>query len=205
VWHRDFKNGFDVRRIRRFIFNSLTGLSLVLWVAVMVLWVRSCRNRNDWTEFHDWIGFRALGRSFEVATVNHALRVEWTDRPYAFILAPWVTDERQSFLEFIRPQHSVLPNYQVSEYRWLGFYFEPSYHQSPGNVNWDCWFTAIGFPYYFLFFVTGLPTGLWIKRWMKKRRRKRLNLCSSCSYNLVGNISGTCPECGTVISTRALT
>ncbi len=38
------------------------------------------------------------------------------------------------------------------------------------------------------------------------RAQKRLNAeipCRICNYNLTGNISGTCPECGTTISNEA--
>ena len=30
--------------------------------------------------------------------------------------------------------------------------------------------------------------------------RKRLGLCPRCGYDLTGNASGTCPECGTLVS-----
>ncbi|UCC29748.1 MAG: hypothetical protein JSU86_16275 [Phycisphaerales bacterium] len=33
------------------------------------------------------------------------------------------------------------------------------------------------------------------RRW----RRRRLGLCFRCGYNLTGNVSGVCPECGTKI------
>lgn len=34
--------------------------------------------------------------------------------------------------------------------------------------------------------------------WLSRRRRQ-LGLCSYCAYSLVGNMSGTCPECGTAL------
>lgn len=30
----------------------------------------------------------------------------------------------------------------------------------------------------------------------RQRRRERVGLCSRCGYNLTGNVSGVCPECG---------
>jgi predicted RNA-binding Zn-ribbon protein involved in translation (DUF1610 family) len=39
-------------------------------------------------------------------------------------------------------------------------------------------------------------------RWYSKRRRKLTNVCISCGYNLTGNVSGICPECGTEIGKR---
>ena len=34
-------------------------------------------------------------------------------------------------------------------------------------------------------------------------KRRRPMHCSTCGYNLTGNASGTCPECGTTIQQRA--
>ena len=31
------------------------------------------------------------------------------------------------------------------------------------------------------------------------RRRRRIGMCLSCGYDLTGNVSGTCSECGTRI------
>jgi hypothetical protein len=33
-------------------------------------------------------------------------------------------------------------------------------------------------------------------RWRQARRRERLGLCVECGYDLRGNESGVCPECG---------
>ena len=39
-------------------------------------------------------------------------------------------------------------------------------------------------------------------RWRREalsRRRIRSGLCPACDYDLTGNVSGTCPECGTEV------
>ena len=38
-------------------------------------------------------------------------------------------------------------------------------------------------------------SGSILKR-LRRRRRRRRGLCVNCGYNLWGNESGTCPECG---------
>jgi hypothetical protein len=42
-------------------------------------------------------------------------------------------------------------------------------------------------------------------RWLLWRKRRRLNarLCWRCSYDLRGNVSGVCPECGTAVPKSA--
>jgi len=37
---------------------------------------------------------------------------------------------------------------------------------------------------------------------IRSRRRKSRQGCASCGYNLTGNVSGVCPECGSVIPAR---
>ena len=40
-----------------------------------------------------------------------------------------------------------------------------------------------------------------LRRW----RRRRKGLCLKCGYDLKGNVSGTCPECGTKIPEQSKT
>jgi hypothetical protein len=51
----------------------------------------------------------------------------------------------------------------------------------------------------------GLAPALALFHRMRIRsRRKKENLCLTCGYNLTGNLSGTCPECGTQITAHRL-
>ena len=51
-----------------------------------------------------------------------------------------------------------------------------------------------------LWFLTGLlalyPTLVFIRGPASRWRRRRKGLCVVCAYNLKGNVSGVCPECG---------
>jgi hypothetical protein len=49
--------------------------------------------------------------------------------------------------------------------------------------------------------VALLPPTLWL--WHRDRRRPRPGYCRRCDYDLTGNVSGVCPECGTPIPRRA--
>jgi hypothetical protein len=42
-----------------------------------------------------------------------------------------------------------------------------------------------------------------IMTWRLGRRGRSNRSCSHCGYNLAGNTSGVCPECGTAIATKA--
>lgn len=48
--------------------------------------------------------------------------------------------------------------------------------------------------------VLGIIPALWAhKRDLERIRAKQRGLCRRCGYNLMGNVSGTCPECGTPV------
>jgi hypothetical protein len=38
----------------------------------------------------------------------------------------------------------------------------------------------------------------------RPRKRTRKDICAKCGYSLIGNVSGTCPECGTMITADKL-
>jgi hypothetical protein len=51
---------------------------------------------------------------------------------------------------------------------------------------------------WFLFVVSSLyPLIAFIRGPLRRWRRRRKGLCVSCGYNLTGNVSEVCPECGT--------
>jgi len=35
---------------------------------------------------------------------------------------------------------------------------------------------------------------------LRRRRRLKSGLCGKCGYDLTGNVSGVCPECGWLVS-----
>lgn len=52
-------------------------------------------------------------------------------------------------------------------------------------------------PLWICFVIAAGPTGcLW---WRDRRRRIPPGHCQNCGYNLTGNVSGVCPECGEVV------
>jgi hypothetical protein len=53
-----------------------------------------------------------------------------------------------------------------------------------------CWLEV---PLWMPFLIVALPTGF---LWYRDRRRIPPGHCQKCGYNLTGNVSGACPECG---------
>jgi hypothetical protein len=66
-----------------------------------------------------------------------------------------------------------------------------------GSIRW------IQIEMWFVFLVTMAPTALlWCLDWLHRQGRPPRH-CQTCGYDLTGNVSGICPECGTPIERRA--
>lgn len=46
-----------------------------------------------------------------------------------------------------------------------------------------------------------IALAIWIIPWARGASPRARNGCSRCGYDLTGNVSGVCPECGTPIAT----
>jgi hypothetical protein len=58
-------------------------------------------------------------------------------------------------------------------------------------IDHGLWYLSM--PYWLMMVCVGLPTGF---LWWRDRRRRPLGHCQQCGYDLTGNVSGRCPECG---------
>ncbi len=72
---------------------------------------------------------------------------------------------------------------------------------TPSQASWTWWWWSwgglppiIGIPLWLPFLLTALPTGFLF--WSDHRRRMRADCCDKCGYDLTGNTTGRCPECG---------
>jgi hypothetical protein len=64
----------------------------------------------------------------------------------------------------------------------------------------DPYFLWWAMPLWIPFVIVALPTGL---LWWFDRRRPAQGHCHKCGYDLTGNVSGVCPECGMVVRAEA--
>jgi hypothetical protein len=58
---------------------------------------------------------------------------------------------------------------------------------------------GVALPYWIILLLTAILPALWLRDHLAGRRRSQTGLCQSCGYNLTGNTSGVCPECGQAI------
>ncbi len=86
---------------------------------------------------------------------------------------------------------AVGPNLYLKEFSVFGF--ECRLQSRSGIVRY-----IIPFWMPFILFAT-YPTIAFIRCPLRRYRRRRIGLCIHCGYNLTGNTTGVCSECGVVI------
>ena len=164
-------------RVFRSLLSVAGVLSLLLTLAVIVLLPRSYLR---WDSLFIQVGPRPM----TIDTADGVVVVTW----YALSSPePWL-------LRSI-PANRTFGNEALTRYN------APENRHAPG-VSWGRNFIA--FPIGLLVIPGLLLSGFWVSRWRRWRqnRRRRLGQCVQCGYSLFRNDSGTCPECGTAISTN---
>jgi len=179
-------------RFRRLLFNILGSLSLVLVVALGPLWRRSYRT-VDHLAYSRWGTFDS-GYSISLSSYNGQLI-------FGFARLSGIVahrGSRSSFTPHGQFQHSQVPAAQA---KWQPFArsagrYGFSYFILPRSRGWGgsapCWAVAA--------FLAVLPVTASMQ-FIRSRRRPEAGFCIPCGYNLTGNTSGICPECGAKIST----
>jgi hypothetical protein len=169
------------------MFNGLTVLSLVLCVAMAVIMVRSFFVEDEF-----WLRGANLYRA-RSAHAGLLLDVETNFNAY------------------------LVKGFEHKEYRyaWSGypdvFWYLGVNRRSYAGFECGSTFEAAGWfepekreyavvvPELFLLVAGCLLPAFAFTRALRTRRRRMRGLCKSCGYNLTGNVSGVCPECGTLV------
>jgi hypothetical protein len=174
-------------------------LSLLGCVATAVLWVRSYRAADALT----WsTGLRPTGRVLRVYEVLF-------DTGTVSFLVVDLPEEHEGVRGYLHWNVLELGTLVATppDSFWHRLRFEVSRDRLPFGDS-DLVETLIRVPTWSLVFFFSVPPVIWSWWWVRNRRsRRRLlgNQCVACSYDLTGNASGTCPECGAPLPGKAST
>jgi hypothetical protein len=156
-------------------------LSLLLCMASITLDVHTHTNSGYWRIFstglrHDW----------RVFSVRGTLLVKWQ---YIY--------RRDSGRWGAPPGTLYSTDYSGVRDTYLGF----GINVAPRNGRWAPQGAAVAVPWWSLVGLFALLPGVRAGRWWWHRRHPTTpHRCISCSYDLTGNVSGVCPECGTTVA-----
>ena len=159
--------------MRRWIFNLLSGLCLLLCVILLYSWLRSYLPRDLRMEGNDG---RLLILSWEGSLPRNGA---WDD---------WDPSRFETFKGVPRLWNRMN---RISDKRWLGF------QSTRGNLL-SIQVRIIAIPFWFLFLPSAILPVLWFVSLRRRRRRARSGHCLNCGYDLRES-KQKCPECGTAI------
>jgi predicted RNA-binding Zn-ribbon protein involved in translation (DUF1610 family) len=203
-----------MRRLGRWLLNFLTVLSLLLCAATIVLWVGSywrvdslmifrADRRGTQTQKDGSPGTFDAGRVYEADSRRGSLRLLYLYEKSIYYrrlnpafwfaadedaLEPWAAAATHwpGVAIEVRPVRPALPNADIA---------------GPGAPPPPVAYTvhALYAPWAFWTLLTALLPATAIWRWRRRLSQSRRGLCNSCGYDLTGNVSGVCPECGNAV------
>ena len=193
-----------LERTRRRVFVWAAVASLLLSIAFALIWVRSYLV----SDLLEQVRFGSDARGWrpsiiEIATHQGGVRFGREDffsrtrRP----LTVNPVDFREWEHDPDHPQtprwHKLPPSPTPPEAVW-SYGFQSQRLNNPGGTGF---YGAI--PFWFPAVLCLIPPALWLL--VHRKRPVRDGVCADCGYDLTGNTSGICPECGSVVSLSAET
>jgi hypothetical protein len=195
----------------RRLFTFCSAVSLLLWVAVCVLWVRSYF-RGDYADSHTEHvkGERWVVDEYWLISADGAVMWmvgwRWIDD------AQWVADSRRNFREQGRTFYRSARRFTVPTPRqfWSsavpGFGFKPvagfGWSAFRGSADVPPRITAVMrgvcVPYWVPAMLLAAVPAAWVRSFRRRRWARRCRergLCLRCGYDLRAS-QGHCPECG---------
>ena len=183
--------------MKRHLFTVASALSLLLFAATLGLWASSLRREMfcEHTSFSPyrahwyWLNWQVWSEdgflrwaSTGVETNTARFESTWAERPGQW---EWKIEPRgargleMGFPENLWPRWDIVPAY------------------APGRADViRSRYIGIILPYWVVLAVALPLPVFWTIRHRRRVRRRELLLCRFCGYNLTGNTSGMCPECG---------
>ena len=198
--------------MRRWAFNLLAALSLLLLVVVSAAWVRSYRAL-------DQLYGQVWGKSFDIRSYGGACTITSST---LYRTRPGV-DPRTTVDQAARPfdllrkdEPPEFPRNYIARQRWpLGdtdrWQRRPKMFPRPEGRRWlayarqgpglysSVWYIAV--PYWLPHLAFALPPSLAAARAVRRYRSARNGRCVACGYDLRATPGG-CPECGTPTMAR---
>jgi hypothetical protein len=178
-----------MKRLRRWLFNVLAGLSLLLCVAAAAFWVRS---HWRWDEVSLYDGTNV---GYDLFTWNGGLyfvRMTNSNGTFIRLRAYSVGPTVPGSVLFQPPRWSLL-GFEAGDTLREIFNIGKVY-QSVNSGHY------VLIPYWAIIVLSGVGPGLWLMGYRRRHilsRRMRRGVCWVCGYDLRAT-PDRCPECGTI-------
>jgi hypothetical protein len=177
-------------------------LSMILFIVIAVLWVRSYQvgdflHYDHWTlielRWHESLFAYESGKGgFALSRYSYTNPAEETETHIAEFKEYLANNHDFTRGRMEPDEEKISTSESATLYKFLGFaaWNDPigTHGEGEQGVMVPAWFLACVFAV--------LPLRWSFVTWRKRRRMKR-GWCERCGYDLTCNVSGTCPECGT--------
>ena len=188
--------------MRRKLFNIASVLSLLLCLATVALWVRSY-----WQSYN--VHYESAVANDQAWGVRVGVpRGLVSVQRYSAVVRPGLEMEYQRDrlsesgwrpgwrLEVHESVSYASPTILIREL-WVFLLRFASSTNAPSDPEVSLSSTTLIFPLWVLVLVLAAPEGFRLYFWLRLRqRRSPRGHCPTCRYDLTGNTSGVCPECG---------
>jgi hypothetical protein len=191
--------------VRRFLFAFAAGISLILLLAIAFASVRSLRYGSGFS-----VGMTRWPRVDRRIRHDLALRLDsgyWVlalAKSDATVRDPELANDVRKIDESEGPVYHYLligrlpldpSTYEFAKTGHLGFAFAlqpdtPDVGSGTGRV------VAIAAPAWSFILLTAILPVCWAISARRRFRQRREGRCRKCLYDLTGNTTGVCPECG---------
>ena len=179
--------------VMRRLFDIFAGVSLLLSLAVCVIWWRSYRlsERIDWRNDGGSRSLRSATGYVEVGLIV----ADWSKHPAEFHAPKYERDVARPPFNYILLMCSSAGDTRTS-WEWRGFAWHERRNRNLGVLHAVTWA-----PFWGVAATTALPSLGWSAGRLRSRlrgRHKDQGLCRGCGYDLRATPQ-RCPECGLAV------
>lgn len=208
------------RRVGRWALDAIAALAVVIWLAAPVLWVRSHWKLDRLSDGNSF-GRGAPHWGASLISRGGSLHGEWWERqdpreePYpssgiefASVPAPPYPPGGDSYAD-------SLPGFHAAGFCLSRQAFDPTWNPNPNPTAarapaaWEVLWTVV-VPWWLVTVLLSVLSLYLLYRAVRRRRmwraasRRAQNRCARCGYDLRGNTSGRCSECGEVVTAERI-
>lgn len=203
--------------MRSRLFAVASAVSLLLFVATVLLWVRSYWVADRVTRKYaqkisvgdpDDPATPTQIKVFTLTTNRGIVEAYWQRSAFPALFRENLPDWKQDYPEgafFVWEQNvafhgGLLINVVNRKVLFDHAGLSVETHSVTGVSSFTNFYvTMITVPAWFFGTITAILPAVWIANRLRQKHRTSELRCHVCSYDLTGNTSGTCPECGTPV------
>jgi len=192
--------------MRRRLLTIASVVSLLLCAATVMLWVRS-----SW-----WFSGRAEWEHYVHVPPEscHRLSARWGSGGISLYFLRVIGRDAltKTYTNELRPgpprdfyfsEQAIDPEYKPNgdgQTAWQRHNFD--FNVGAWRTSDGRWASAsVAVPFWLVAFCGALLPAAWLLGKLRQTRRAARNHCERCNYDLTGNTSDVCPECGTAVKT----